>query len=173
MTLHASRVERFETHLRNTLLDATQADISSLIDIVANRVGEAKIYRLTPVESDVPERSTTRIAAACPALGKAWPTLPRPVRLLRKPEPIATLALLPDHPPLSFSWRGIRRRVRRADGPERIFGEWWKHEAERDSVRDYFQIEDDAGERFWIFRKGDGEHAETGPQSWYLHGIFG
>jgi len=40
-------------------------------------------------------------------------------------------------------------------------------------VRDYFQIEDDEGERFWIFRKGDGEQPETGTQSWYLHGFFG
>jgi protein ImuB len=83
------------------------------------------------------------------------------------------MALLPDHPPVSFSWRGVRRRVKRADGPERIFGEWWKRDAENNAVRDYFRVEDEQGERFWIFRSGDGEHPETGAQSWYLHGIFG
>ena len=173
MMLRASLVEPYETKQMRTLLDATPADISGLIDILANRVGEAKLYRLAPVESDVPERSAVRIAAAAEAMGKAWPLGPRPVRLLRKPEPITTLALLPDHPPASFSWRGLRRRVRRADGPERIFGEWWKRDAEFDAVRDYFQIEDDTGARFWIFRTGDGEHPETGPQLWFLHGFFG
>jgi protein ImuB len=63
--------------------------------------------------------------------------------------------------------------VRRADGPERVFGEWWKRDVELASVRDYFQVEDDAGERYWIFRSGDGEHSETGSAAWFLHGVFG
>jgi protein ImuB len=168
--------EPFEAkQVRTSLLDeGLDADVSSLVDILANRVGGEKLYRFASVESDVPERSVVKIAPASAATGKAWPlSLPRPVRLLRRPELIETMALLPDHPPVSFSWRGVRRRVKRADGPERIFGEWWKRDAERDSVRDYFQVEDEQGERFWIFRAGDGEHPETGAQSWYLHGIFG
>ncbi len=175
MILRASLVEPFETrHIRSTLLDEeAETDVCSLIDILANRIGAAHLYRLAPVESDVPERAAARIAPGSAATGKTWPALPRPVRLLRRPEPITTMALLPDHPPVSFSWRGVRRRIRRADGPERIFGEWWKCDAERDAVRDYFQVEDDAGARYWIYRAGDGEHPETGPQSWYLHGFFG
>jgi protein ImuB len=176
MSLCATLVENFETRqVRNSLLDeAPDADVSSLVDILANRVGGEKLYRFAPVESDVPERSVARIAPASASTGKTWPLRqPRPVRLLRKPELIETMALLPDHPPVSFSWRGVRRRVKRADGPERIFGEWWKRDAENDAVRDYLQVEDEQGERFWIFRAGDGEHPETGAQSWYLHGIFG
>lgn len=38
---------------------------------------------------------------------------------------LEVIALLPDHPPVSFTWRRKRRRVKRADGPERIFEEWW------------------------------------------------
>lgn len=176
MSLSATWVEPFETkQMRSSLLDeAPDSDVSSLIDILANRVGGEKLYRFTPVESDVPERSVSRIAPASAATGKAWPLrLPRPVRLLRRPEIIETMALLPDHPPVSFSWRGVRRRVCRADGPERVFGEWWKRDAEIEAVRDYFHVEDEEGGRFWIFRSGDGEHPETGKQSWYLHGIFG
>ena len=75
-------------------------------------------------------------------------------------------------PPLAFTWRGQWRRVARADGPERIFGEWWKRDAELAAVRDYFRIEDEAGARFWIFRAGDGEDAASGAQQWFLHGIF-
>lgn len=83
------------------------------------------------------------------------------------------MALLPDNPPVWFTWRGVRRRVRRADGPERIRGEWWKRDAETATVRDYFRVEDDTGERYWLFRSGDGERPESGSQRWFLHGIFG
>jgi len=150
------------------------ADISDLIDILGNRVGEEKLYRFTPVASDVPERSFRRVAPASVETGDAWPDhWPRPARLFAVPELIEAIALLPDHPPASFTWRGIRRRVKHADGPERVFGEWWKRDAELAAVRDYFQVEDEAGERFWIYRAGDGEDAATGSHRWFLHGIFG
>ncbi len=57
--------------------------------------------------------------------------------------------------------------------PERVFGEWWKNDAELTIARDYFRVEDTSGERFWLYRAGDGEHGETGSQGWFLHGIFG
>ena len=47
-----------------------------------------------------------------------------------------TLALLPDHPPRYFLWKGVRHNVRRADGPERVFGEWWKRDREKAAVRE-------------------------------------
>ncbi len=40
-------------------------------------------------------------------------------------------------------------------------------------MRDYFCVEDDAGARFWLFRRGDGVDAGTGDLSWYMHGLFG
>jgi hypothetical protein len=43
----------------------------------------------------------------------------------------------------------------------------------RRGMRDYFRVEDEAGERFWIYRAGDGEDTTTGLQRWFLHGIFG
>jgi protein ImuB len=158
----------------SSLTEEPEADVSGLIDTLANRVGEQRLYRFAPVASDVPERSVQRIAPTAPETGEAWPNhWPRPSRLLPTPEPIETVALLPDHPPVSFTWRGVRRRVKCADGPERIFGEWWKRDAELIAVRDYFRIEDETGERFWIYRAGDGEDAATGSHRWFLHGIFG
>jgi protein ImuB len=156
------------------LTDAPEVDVTDLVDILANRVGEQRLYRFARVASDVPERSVTRVAPTAPDTGAGWlDHWPRPSRLLPHPEPIETVALLPDHPPVTFTWRGVRRRVKRADGPERVFGEWWKRETELIAVRDYFQVEDDAGERFWIYRAGDGEHENTGSHRWFLHGIFG
>jgi protein ImuB len=175
MTLAATRAEPLEAKQSiSSLVDDTDPDVSGLIDLLANRVGEERLYRAAPVASDVPERSVIRVPATAPDCETSWPSRwPRPARLFARPEPIETVALLPDHPPATFTWRGIRRRVRRADGPERVFGEWWKRDAELAVVRDYFRVEDDAGERFWIYRAGDGENVETGSQRWFLHGIFG
>jgi nucleotidyltransferase/DNA polymerase involved in DNA repair len=156
------------------LINPPEPDVSGLIDLLANRVGERNLYRAAPVASDVPERTVRHIPALSPETGAEWPgRWPRPSRLLTHPEAIDTLALLPDHPPASFTWRGVRRRVKRADGPERVFGEWWKRDPELTAVRDYFRLEDDIGERYWVYRAGDGEDPLTGSQRWFLHGVFG
>jgi protein ImuB len=158
----------------SSLAEAPEPDVSDVIDILANRVGEDRLYRFAPVQSDVPERSVQRIAPMAPDTGEGWPGhWLRPSRLLPRPEPIETVALLPDHPPVTFTWRGVRRRVKRADGPERVFGEWWRRDAELAAVRDYFQVEDENGERYWVYRAGDGEDAATGSHKWFMHGIFG
>ncbi len=164
-------------------------ELASLIDTLLNRLGEHAVFRAAPVESDVPERSIRAIpplaAVAAPALapvaapalageGQGWPDrLPRPARLFTPPCRIEAMALLPDHAPASFIWRRRSHRVRRADGPERVFGEWWRDDGETWAVRDYFTVEDETGQRFWLFRRGDGEQAATGDLTWFLHGLFG
>ena len=102
-----------------------------------------------------------------------WPRrLHAPARLLNPPRRIEALAGLPDHPPSAFTWRRRRHRIRRAEGPERIYGEWWRHDCETRSIRDYYQVEDQTGQRFWLFRQGNGQNLGTGDLSWFLHGLF-
>jgi protein ImuB len=128
-------------------------DLAALIDRLAVRLGRRRVFRLSAIESDLPERGVGR----ADPLGEAaaWPAWPRPVRLLVPPEPVdGVVALLPDGAPRRFRWRGRDHRVAAADGPERIYGEWWRAAAERDAVRDYFQVEDSDGARFWLFRRG-------------------
>ncbi|MDO5371709.1 DUF6504 family protein [Paracoccus sp. (in: a-proteobacteria)] len=174
LVLAATLAEPLEARQAASLLEEPAPDLAGLIDTLANRVGAGAVYRIVSVPSDVPERSVRRIPALAEDAGDGWPGhWPRPARLLPRPEPIETMALLPDHPPAWFAWKGVRRRVRRADGPERIFGEWWTRDAERTAVRDYFRVEDDAGERYWIYRAGDGEDVATGSHRWFLHGVFG
>jgi len=175
MVLTAVVAEPFATRqIASILTEDTEADVSDLVDTIGNRIGVDHLYRIAPVASDVPERSVRRIPAMAPDDPGAWPGhWPRPSRLLPNPEPVETVALLPDHPPVSFTWRGIRRRVKHADGPERVFGEWWKRDAELATVRDYFQVEDDTGSRYWLYRAGDGQDLATGSQRWFLHGVFG
>lgn len=172
MTLAAPLVEPLAWRQANSLQMDRRGDVSALIDTLSNRLGPARLYRVTPVESDIPERSVRRIAALAPPTGATWPAYPRPTRLLPRPEPVDTIALLPDQPPVQFTWRGKARRIRRADGPERVFGEWWRDAGETAAVRDYFVVEDGGGARFWLFRSGDGENADTGNYRWYLHGFF-
>jgi protein ImuB len=149
------------------------SDLAPLVDTLLNRLGAERVFRVAPVESDVPERSLAAIAPLARPTGEMWPShLPRPARLFTPPRPIQAMALLPDNAPAHFIWRRRPHRVRHADGPERIFGEWWKDAAETWSVRDYFQVEDESGQRFWLFRRGDGQHDATGDLSWFLHGLF-
>jgi protein ImuB len=150
-------------------------DLSGLIDILGNRLGARNLYRLAPVESDVPERALRRVPPLTP-ISETWPETahnwPRPQRLFAQVEEILAAAELPDNPPKFFVWKKVRYTVVRADGPERIFGEWWRRDPEIPAVRDYFRVEDETGQRFWIFRSGDGQHRDSGNYRWYLHGLF-
>jgi protein ImuB len=147
-------------------------DLAPLVDRLAGRLGARRLYRWSALESDVPERSAARVGPF--GLVAGWPAWPRPVCLLSPPERVGNVvALLPDQPPRRFTWRGRAYSIARADGPERIYGEWWRRTAEAEAVRDYFQVEDEEGARFWLYRRGDGEDPRTGDLSWYLHGVFG
>ncbi|QIO75640.1 DNA polymerase Y family protein [Rhizobium leguminosarum] len=173
LTLVAVMSEPLEEKQKtSSLIDDEDADITPLIDVFGNR-GQ-RVFRVAPVASDVPERSVQRIAAVGEEVTEGWVHhWRRPVRLFARPDPIEAIALLPDHPPASITWRGKRHRVKRADGPERVFGEWWMRDSEFEAVRDYFVVENEIGERYWIFRSGDGIDPETGSHKWFMHGIFG
>jgi protein ImuB len=109
------------------------------------------------------------VPALAPATGGSWPdALPRPSRIIDPPEEVQAMALLPDYPPTLFVWRRVRYRVRSADGPERVHGEWWRSDAETGELRDYYRLEDDQGRRFWLFRNAP---APQGTR-WWLHGRF-
>ena len=191
LTLHVRRADPLGPEsLAPSLACEAAPDLAPLIDALANRIGMDRLWRVTPVESDVPERSVAtappldppreRMATLKPddvrhldgrVADHPWhPRWPRPVRLLHRPEQVDhVLAELPDQPPRRFTWRGVAHRVVRADGPERIAGEWWRRTSERQAVRDYFSVEDEAGDRFWLYRRGDGVWPETGDLRWFLH----
>ena len=102
-----------------------------------------------------------------------WPRrLHAPSRLVAPPYAIKAIAGLPNQPPSVFTWRGCRYYIRRANGPERIHDRWWQHGHLSRSVRDYYLVEDKYGQRFWLFRLGDGRNLLTGNLSWFLHGLF-
>ncbi len=193
MALHVTRGEPLGPQVLAGDLEQQVPDLAALVDAIVNRIGANRLWRSRAVESDVPERSVAAAAPLDQAAGAGttlthddvrqldareaahpWhPRWPRPARLLRRPEPIDhVMAELPDSYPRRFRWRGQMHQVVCGDGPERITGEWWRRVAERQAVRDYFQVEDEAGQRFWLFRRGDGQRVETGDMTWYMHGTF-
>jgi protein ImuB len=145
-------------------------DPSDLVDALANHVGARNVYCIAAHASDIPERAMKPADPASAPLA-SWPAnLPRPVRLFSPPEPVEVMAMLPDHPPARFTWRGEGHAIKRADGPERVYGEWWQAEREQGEVRDYFRVEDEQGERFWLYR--DGRLTTENTYRWYVHGVF-
>jgi protein ImuB len=120
------------------------------------------------LESNLPEnasrcRDTAGKADAPGARGAV--DLLRPLRLLREPRSIKTIVRPSesrDGEPVSFTDYGEVHRLDHIRGPERITGQWWNG---RWKTRDYFDVLDAAGDRYWIFRV-----AQSG--RWFLHGIF-
>lgn len=183
-------------------LEASQdeAEIASLVDRLSARFGPERITRFVSLDTHVPEHA----AAFCPAQrGRGpslWPQMRqegeaprRPLQMLPSPEPLDKVwALAPDGPPSQFFWRRAFHKVTRAEGPERIAMEWWREIAAQ--TRDYFQIEDNEGRRFWIYRDGfydreaenpddretddsetddrEADDSKANHPRWFMHGLF-
>ncbi len=140
--------------------------LAELLDKLAGKIGPNAIHRYLPAEHNWPERSIKQAASLSETPVTKWRTdRLRPPLLLRRPEAIEVMALLPDYPPKVFTYKGKRHVVEKADGPERIEREWWLDQGEH---RDYYAVEDTDGQRYWLFRSG---HYDAAPQ-WYLHGFF-
>ena len=43
--------------------------------------------------------------------------------------------------------------IAKAEGPERISPEWWSGEEKIPTARDYYRVEDEKGQRFWLYRE--------------------
>lgn len=177
--------------LQHAPFDAMQGDfigedrqgtsLAAFADRVAARLGPDCLQGFELRESHIPERAARPVPAVeilaarrrrgREHAGRGFFRGERPLRLFRMPELIETVAAeVPDGPPRQFRWRRVMHRVLRAEGPERLSAEWWAEEKE-EPARDYFQIEDEEGHRFWLFRKGLYGRGEA-PPDWYMHGVF-
>ncbi|GAO43199.1 Y-family DNA polymerase [Flavihumibacter petaseus] len=151
-----------------TLKNAWEEEVlTEWIDKVSNRIGEKAIRRYLPAAHYWPERAFTTAPVSHP-LPFAWPDHKlRPILMLPHPEPIEVTAPIPDYPPMLFRYKGKLHKITRADGPERIEQEWWLSQGQH---RDYYRVENEAGERFWLFRSGHYDPEKT--YRWFLHGFF-
>jgi protein ImuB len=86
----------------------------------------------------------------------------RPLCLQPHLQPINVTSVIPDGPPMRFDYEGRTHVIAHTWGPERLSAGWWRG---AHSQRDYYRVETNNGQRFWLFRRiGEGD--------WYLHGEF-
>ncbi len=139
-----------------------------LLDRLAGKFSSDNIHRYLPDEHYWPERSFKIAASTTESPATTWNAgRPRPVQLLTQPQAIEVTAPIPDYPPMNFRYKNKLHKIIKADGPERIEQEWWLQQGEH---RDYYAVEDEEGQRFWVFRSGhyDAERFE----GWFIHGFF-
>lgn len=142
--------------------------VVQLLDRIAGKVGEGAIRRYLPAEHFWPERSLKNSLTIGERPSTDWRLdHPRPTELLKKPEPVDVMSVIPDSPPKFFIYKGAKHTIVKADGPERIEKEWW---LDNEKHRDYYQVEDERGQRYWLFRSGYYDNTE-GVQ-WFIHGFF-
>jgi protein ImuB len=149
----------------------TSQSTADLINRLAIRFSATRVLGFVARDRHDPLRAAAAVPIGRALCDVAWRSgddpLPRPLHLFVPPQPIEVMAEVPDGPPIRFRWRKVLHRVRAAEGPERIEGEWWRETGR--AVRDYYRVEDDDGARFWIFREG----LFTAPAPrWFLHGLF-
>jgi protein ImuB len=168
--LEASKVEDvfpIQEKMWDGSYDLAATELSELIDRLTNKIGANCIHRYFPDEHYWPERSIKLASSFHEKANTAWKIdKPRPVQLLSKPETIQVAAPIPDYPPMLFRYKDKLHKIIKADGPERIECEWWLEEGPH---RDYYCVEDEDGNRYWLFRSG---HYSDKNYEWFLHGFF-
>ena len=143
-------------------------ELAELLDRLAGKLGADTIHRYLPDEHYWPERSIKLASSLDEQPATSWvKDRPRPTLLLKQPVLIEVTAPVPDYPPMSFRYLDKVHYVGKSDGPERIEREWWSDAGEH---RDYYQVEDKLGQRYWIFRSG--HYGSDIPSQWFLHGFF-
>jgi len=112
-----------------------------------------------------------------PSAGDA---LRRPLCLLPEPAPLRvawhetefSLRVSSSRLPDRIRFSGVDHQILNQWGPERIESGWWRGKSVR---RDYYRIETDQGEWWWIFRNlvtRDERQRNPTPYRWMLHGRF-
>ncbi len=149
---------------------ATESDFDYLTSRLRLRLGESNVLFPQLAQAYLPEQSFSyKSSSSQSSVRHGSPravlsprlSFPRPLHLLPTPAEIRCIAS-PSEPPCSFTFNFTAFQVAHCTGPERICGPWWTG---RDKTRDYFDVEESAGRRFWLFRV-----FET--RRWFLHGFF-
>jgi transposase-like protein len=135
--------------------------------------GQLSTWRREQLAAGSAEALAPTATAACSARS-ADPCNTLPVRLSRRPVPLAAVGLSPGRsvPLLRWDHGGPAYRVYAAEGPERIEPEWWRDRPGR-PARDYWRMELASGARFWVCRVALAAPDGGGRDDrWFLHGLF-
>jgi protein ImuB len=169
-TLTAEQTEKMERPQEKIWAGQAGLDsqpLAEFLDRVAGKVGKNTIHRYLPRADYWPERAIRQAKDLSDESETHFHNpLNRPIQLLSKPERIEVTAPIPDYPPMLFIYQGKRHSIKKADGPERLERAWWLEEGEH---RDYYTVEDEKGNRYWLFRSG---HYAAENSAWFIHGFF-
>jgi protein ImuB len=173
--LSALAVEHIDAVQSGFTDDYHANELTDLIDRLSTRFGMQRLTRQTPCNTHIPEFAVANTPAQLTRPDDIAlidrDTPPRPLHLFARPEPIETVAEVPDGPPARFRWRHVLHEVAAVEGPERIAMEWWRNEEGHALTRDYFRVESRQGGRVWLYREGL-YGRETPTPRWFLHGVF-
>jgi protein ImuB len=151
---------------------AQEDEIARLVDRLSVKLGASRVRRPNAVASHLPERSSGWVSALADRPASSRKREGRPQRLLDRAEAIAVVYATPEGLPRRFVWRRAVHDIARVAGPERIAPEWWRQPGSA-RLRDYYQVEDVAGRRYWIYREGVAGDGRGGAPGWFIHGLFG
>jgi protein ImuB len=175
--------------------EAADADVEvgMLLDRLSGRLGRPAVFEpqlvgdaqpehawiaAPPRNHAAPPRNDTalrrdrggRVGTSAPrgdAFLRHTPAGRRPIWMPPRPLPLESIefemvSVAADGPPVRFRLGDRTHRIVQAHGPERIETAWWRGPSVR---RDYYVVETESGERFWVFRRlKDG--------GWFFHGMF-
>ena len=146
--------------------------LAEFIDRLGMRLGFEQVCRLKIRESFLPESAIQFQPITDPSTPDAvWPqNRIRPIRLIVPPMHIEVSTMLPGGSPVQFLLGRQVHRIMRAEGPERLTAEWWSTAPQPWGMRDYYRVEDQQGNRLWIFREMQCAYPPYGPARWFLHG---
>lgn len=146
-----------------------------LLNTFTMRLGRSRIRTASLHASHIPENAATYTPLVSGSLPESkarsflstFSSAERPSLLYTTPQPIRTIAMLPDKPPSFMQWRDISHRIVLGVGPERISSEWWKSHVNKGDFmeRDYFKVQNENGQWFWIYRS-------RGTMEWFIHGVW-
>jgi protein ImuB len=167
-----SEQKSLSSHESEGFADSRQRE--ELLNNFAVRIGKDRVLRALLHQSYVPERSYSydSMLNESPVEALAERSLPytldeRPSIIYPHPEPISTIAMLPDRPPSFVHWKSRKLKVLSGIGPERIAPEWWIGDLLRQQFaeRDYFKIQDEFGRWLWVYR-------DQKTLEWFVHGLW-
>lgn len=149
------------------------AELDGLLERLRVRLGDDAVVVPVRTPSRLPERAWCGMMPGEAAPMCDAPPVPvRPLCLLPTPLEIPVIVEPSDYwdgNPAQFTYQRQIHRLAHVSGPERISGEWWQ---DHHKTRDYYDVSDEQGRRFWIFRVVRLIHDERVSVRWFLHGFF-
>ena len=144
-----------------------EAEAARLVERLRVRWSHDRVYAVRPVESHLPERAQagSEVLARPGSQPAVIRTAALPLYLLPTPTEVSAITRPSEDangPPAQVTIGTVAHRLAHAAGPHRVAGVWWTGHGK---TRDYYDVTDDAGRRFWVFRA-------LPSRRWFLHGTF-